>query len=142
MFKVFLIVALVAAINVIYQTAQSAETQMVPSEPSMPLSDPPSTTNETFVDDTIETAKAMAGWVAYEPSAIDERIALWASAYHHQIMIHSPEQSNQDYRFWFNYYYEVRSFVGLPYEGTTFYLWTAVFRAEYYRLMYQRPLSI
>ena len=136
MIKLLLIIALlVAAIYNVRQTPQSTDNQFV--ETSMPPSDPAFTTNATFMEATISTAEEMARWVAYDPNR-EERIALWADAHHNQLMKHQPHhRDDPEYTAWYHNYQEVRAFIGLPYEGTTFYLWRAVFRAEHHRMMFK-----
>jgi len=102
----------------------------------MPPVDLTATTNATFMEATISTAEEIAMWVAYGHDNRAERIALWTSAYHHQVMMHKAPSDNPDYTAWYHNYQEVRAFIGLPYKGTTFYLWRAVFRAEHHRLIY------
>jgi hypothetical protein len=135
MSKLLLILALMFAIYDYYWS--SPANQII--EYSMPQSDLVATNNGTVVEATIAIAQEIASWVAYHDDRV-ERIALWSSAYHHQVMMQRPPSDNPDYTGWYHNYQEVRAFIGLQYKGTTFYLWRAVFSAEHHRLMYMDTL--
>jgi hypothetical protein len=110
-------------------------------DPSMPRCEVDATSNyERFVDDAAETAQQMAWWVVGDSDLQPERLSLWTQAHHHQIMLTYGNVTHVYFQKWHKDYRKMQACIGLPYEAISIDMWRSIFKAEFYRLLYEREV--
>jgi len=110
-------------------------------DPSMPRCETDTTANyESFVDDAAETAQKMAWWVVGDTVLQPERLSLWTQAHHHQTMLTYGNCTHYYFQKWHEDYRKMQACVGLPYEAISIDMWRSIFKAEFYRLLYEREV--
>ena len=136
--KFFLVVLSIALLYAAYQElGPTAEV----ADPSMPRCDIDATGDyEQFVDDAAEAAQQMAWWVVGDTDVQPARLSLWIQAHHHQMMLAYGNVTHAYFQKWHTDYCEMQAWVGLPYEVISIDMWRSIFKAEFYRLLYEREL--